>query len=129
MQRNLLGVCVCEVISDNATSHRLHEIIDQPTHFLSQQKSILPPPFKRRMGDYKNADVKSIRRSLSSIEWVRCIQQRNTNNQVVFLFKCISNVFSNFCLNRIIRCCHDKRDKTKAEGKNKNLPKLCKKPI
>ena len=65
-----------------------------------------PPPYKRPMWDYKNADVTSIRRSLTSINWVRCNQHRNPNNQVEFLTDCILNSFSNFCPNRIITCRH-----------------------
>ena len=56
-----------------------------------------PPPFTNRMWNYKNADVKSIRRILSSVEW---------NNQLEFLSNCISSVFSNFCPNKVIKCCH-----------------------
>ena len=58
------------------------------------------------MWDYKNADVTCIRRSLSSINWDRCIKNRNYNNQVEFLTNAISNAFSNFCPHKIIKCRH-----------------------
>ena len=58
------------------------------------------------MWDYKNADTRSIRRSLSSVNWVRCIQHRNFNNQVEFLTDSILNTFSNFCPNKTITCRH-----------------------
>ena len=64
----------------------------------------LPPPFKRTMSDYKNADVVSIRRSLLSINWERCIQNRNSNSQVEFLTSSIINIFSAFCPNRVVTC-------------------------
>jgi len=131
-----------EVISDVTTSHGLHEIISQPTHFYpgktpscidlifcSQPNLLsdsgvlpsllpqchhdvihakidlnvkLPPPHKRSMWDYKNADVTSIRESLSLIDWGRCIQNRDPFNQVEFLTDAILNVFSSFCPNRSI---------------------------
>ena len=59
----------------------------------------LPPPFKRTMWDYKNADVASIRRSLLSINWERCIQNRKE-----FLTSSIINIFSAFCPNRVVTC-------------------------
>ena len=135
-----------EVISDAASLHGLHEIINQPTHFYpgkspscidvifcSQPNLIsesgvlpsllpqchhgitfakinfnvkLPPPYKRSMWDYKNADVTNIRRSLSSVNWERSIRHKNVNNQVEFLTNSIESVFSNFCPNRIIECRH-----------------------
>ena len=64
----------------------------------------LPPPFKRTMWDYKNADAASIRRSLLSIKWERCIQNRNSNSQVEFLTSSIINIFSAFCPNRVVTC-------------------------
>ena len=65
-----------------------------------------PPPYKRQMWDYKNADNISIRRGLSSVNWVRGIQHRNSNNQVEFLTNCIYNTFSNFCPHKIVKCYH-----------------------
>ena len=56
--------------------------------------------------DYKNADSISIRRSLSSVNWIRGIQHRNSNNQVEFLINCIYNTFSNFCPQKIVICYH-----------------------
>ena len=55
----------------------------------------LPPPYKRTMWDYKNADSISIRHSLSSVNWARCILHRNPNNQAEFRSNCIKNTFSN----------------------------------
>ena len=65
----------------------------------------LLPPYKRILWDYENADTRSIRHSLSSVNWVRCIQHRNFNNQVEFLTDSILT-FSNFCPNKTITCRH-----------------------
>ena len=56
------------------------------------------------MWDYKNADVASIRRRLLSINWERCIQNRNSNSQVEFLTSSIINIVSVFCPNSVVTC-------------------------
>ena len=66
----------------------------------------LPPPYKRLMWDYKNADVMNIRRSLLSVNWERCIHYRNANNQAEFLSNSIINTFHNFCPHKIVKCRH-----------------------
>ena len=55
------------------------------------------------MWDYKNADIHSIRKSLSTVNWQRNILQRNPNNQVDFFTETILNIF-NFCPNKTITC-------------------------
>ena len=58
------------------------------------------------MWDYKNADITSIKQSLSLVNWQRCIHHRNSNNQAEFLTNYIKNVFSNFCPYKTVTCHH-----------------------
>ena len=71
------------------------------------------------MWDYKNADPISIRHSLSSVNWARCILHRNPNNQAEFLSNCIKNIFSNHCPNKVVSCHHKDAPWMTSEIKNK----------
>ena len=71
-----------------------------------EQNVKLPPPYKRTMWDYKNADSISIRHSLSSVNWARCILHRNPNNQAEFLSNSIKNTLSNHCPSKVVTCHH-----------------------
>ena len=79
----------------------------------------LPPPYKSTMWDYKNADSISIRHSLSSVNWARCILHRNPNNQAEFLSNCIKNTFSNHCPSKVVSCHHKDAPWMSSEIKNK----------
>ena len=80
----------------------------------------LPPPYKRTMWDYyKNADSISVRHSLSSVNWARCILHRNPNNQAEFLINCIKNVFCNHCPSKVVTCHHKDAPWMTSEIKNK----------
>ena len=63
-----------------------------------------PPPYTRRMWDYKNADITNIRRAISEVNWERTFRPKNVNDQVEFLTNSINHVFTNFCPNRTIKC-------------------------
>ena len=77
-----------------------HQMIFAEINF----KVFLPPSYKRKIWDYKNADVNKINESLSRINWDNFLRGRNPNEQIKFLNDCILNVFSNYCPNKIITC-------------------------
>ena len=121
-----------ESISIITGLHGLHEIINPPTHFypgknlsyidiifcsqpnLISESGVTPSLLPQCHHDITYAKIdlnvknpppyKSIRRSLSSVNWVRGIQHRNPTNQVEFLTNCIYKTFSNFCPHKIVKC-------------------------
>ena len=66
-----------------------------------------PAPYRRKIWDYKNADINKIHESLSQINWNRHLNNKDPNEQIRFLNDCIINTFSNYCPNKVITC-HDK---------------------
>ena len=77
-----------------------HQIIYAEVNF----KVFYPPPYKRKLWDYKNADINKINESLSRIDWENHFRTKDLNEQVKFLNDCIINVCSNYCPNKIIIC-------------------------
>ena len=94
-----------------------HQIIFAEINF----KVFYPPPYKRKIWDYKNADINKINESISQIDWVRHLNQKDPNEQIRYLNDCIINVFNNYCPNKVITC----RDKD-APWMNDSIKKLLK---
>ena len=94
-----------------------HQIIFAEINF----KVFYPPPYKKKIWDYKNADVNKINESISQIDWVRHLSQKDPNEQTRFLNDTIINVFNNYCPNKVITC----RDKD-APWMNDAIKKLLK---
>ena len=63
-----------------------------------------PPPFKRKIWLYDNANVSSIKRSICNFPWRQLFQQNCDPNWQVNLFtETILNIMSNFIPNKIIQ--------------------------
>ena len=54
--------------------------------------------------DYSKVNITNIRKSLSQINWVIDLRELSVNDQVDYLTRCISNVFTNFVPDKIITC-------------------------
>ena len=93
-----------------------HEIIFSEINF----KVFYPPPYKKKIWDYKNADINKINESLSQVNWDRHLNHKDPNEQITFLNDCIINVFNNYCPNKIITC-HDKEPPWMTDGIKKLL--------
>ena len=77
-----------------------HQIIYANLDF----KVNFPPPYQRKVWNYKKADSISIRRSLSLLDWERMFQNLDIDAQVDLLNETLLNIFENFIPNKIITC-------------------------
>ena len=77
-----------------------HQIIYAKINFQIK----LPPPYKRKIWHYKNAEADLIRRSIESFNWENELSNLDTNDQVMVVTNTISNIFNNFIPNETIKC-------------------------
>ena len=67
-------------------------------------KVVFPPPYQRKVWKYKSADVTSIQRSLSIIDWEKLFQNISIDAQVNLLNEILLNIFENFIPSKILTC-------------------------
>ena len=63
-------------------------------------KIFYPPPDKRLIWDYRNANVKAINSAIESFHWENAFDGNDIHVQVAFCNETFLNIFSNFILNR-----------------------------
>ena len=64
-------------------------------------KIFYPPPYKRLIWDYRNANVKAINSAIESFNWENAFDGKDIHAQVAFFNETLLNIFSNFIPNRI----------------------------
>jgi hypothetical protein len=84
-------------------SHSKHNIIHGRLNFHSPS----PPPYKRRIWDYKNSDICAIRQKLSDLDWHSLFSQLNVNEMALVFTDTVLDVFSKYIPNKLVTC-HDK---------------------
>ena len=77
-----------------------HQIIFAKINF----KINLPPPYKRKVWEYKKAEVDLIKRSISKFKWVDAFRNIDTNAQVELFTTTLINIFNNFIPHKTITC-------------------------
>ena len=75
-----------------------HQIV----HFSFNLNIYYPPPYQRRIWDYKKDDSKIIRKVLDSAHWERLFDSKYINAQVIALNGTILEVFQNYVPNKDI---------------------------
>ena len=79
----------------------LNQIVYAEVNF----KDFFPPPYKRKIWGYNNADVYRMNENISQIDLdSRHLRMKDTNEKVRYLNDCLINVFNNYCHNKIISC-------------------------
>ena len=61
-----------------------------------------PPPYQRRIWDYKKSDLKNIQKALDSVNWERLLDQKNNNAQFVALSETILSISRSYVPNKYI---------------------------
>ena len=64
-------------------------------------KIFYPPPYKRLIWDYRNANVEAINSAIESFNWENAFDGKDIHTQVAFLNETLLNIFSNFIPKRI----------------------------
>ena len=63
-----------------------------------------PPPYKRRIWDYKSAKVESIRKDLNKVNWINLFINLNVNEMCLVFSDRLMEIFSNHISNKVITC-------------------------
>ena len=63
-------------------------------------KIFYPPPCKRLVWDYRNANVKAINFAIESFNWEKAFDGKDIHAQVALFNETLLNIFSNFIPNR-----------------------------
>ena len=84
-------------------SHSKHNIVHGRLNFHSPS----PPPYKRRIWDYKKSDISAIREKLSKIDWQSLFFKLDVNEMALVFTDTVLDIFSKNIPNKIITC-HDK---------------------
>ena len=82
----------------------------------------LPPPYYRKLWDYKKANTEAMQRAISAINWERAFQNKDINDKIKILSETLLNIFNNFIPNKI-----SKFDYKKPVWMNKEITLLLKK--
>ena len=61
-----------------------------------------PPPYQRRIWDYKKADLKNIQKDLDLVNWERLFDQKDSNAQFVALSETILSISRSYVPNKYI---------------------------
>ena len=75
-----------------------HQVIYTKLNF----KVHFSPSYKRKIWDFSQADIDSIRQAILEVDWERSFSNLNINEKVMHLTDCIQNIFSNFVPNKIV---------------------------
>ena len=65
-------------------------------------KIVYPPPYLRRVWDFKRANTDSIGKAIKMIEWHFILLNKNVNEQVSIFNTTLMNIFSNYIPNKYI---------------------------
>ena len=80
--------------------HSKHSIIHGTLNFHAPS----PPPYKRRVWDFKTAKVEQIRDELSNMDWHSLFSRLNVNEMTLVFSNTLLDIFSRNISNRIITC-------------------------
>ena len=80
--------------------HSKHNIIHGSLNFHAPS----PPPYKRRIWDFKTAKVEQICKELSNIDWNSLFFRLNVNEMVLVFTDTLLDIFSRNIQNKIITC-------------------------
>ena len=80
--------------------HSKHSIIHGCLNFHSPS----PPPYKRRIWDFNNANVEQIRNDLSHTDWDSLFFRLNVNEMALIFTDTLLDIFSRNISNKIITC-------------------------
>ena len=84
-------------------NHSKHNIIHGRLNFPSPS----PPPYKRRIWDYKISNISAIQQKLSETDWHSLFAQLNVNEMALVFTDTVLDIFSKNIPNKTITC-HDK---------------------
>ena len=89
------------------TSGEVHASLDNNCHHQITFAHInllieYPPPYHRLIWDYSKADIISIRKSISSINWSHLFSDNHIDIQGSIFEVCVLNVFKNFVPNKYV---------------------------
>ena len=79
----------------------VHPLLHQNCHYQIvfaqiNLKVYYPPPYKRLVWDYKNANIDAIILAIKSFNWKNAFNGKDINSQVEFFNETLMNIFSNF---------------------------------
>ena len=61
----------------------------------------LPPPYNRKLWDFKSTNTECIQKSVSNFDWARAFQNQNCNEQCKILSETLLNIFRNFIPHKV----------------------------
>ena len=86
----------------------LHSLDPNSKHNMSHSTLNLhtpcPPPYKRRVWDYKTAKIDSIRKELSNTDWQSLFYKLNANEMRLVFTDTLLEILSRHISNSIITC-------------------------
>ena len=62
-------------------------------------KTVYPPPYQRRVSDFKRANIDSIRKAIKMIDWHFMLLNKNVHEQVSTFNTTLMDIFSNYIPN------------------------------
>ena len=87
------------------TSYLTTRIYDKVHHNIIYGKLYfdlpLPPPYYRKIWDYKKTNPEVIQKGISAFNWDMVFQNKDTNEKIKILNETLLNIFNNFISNKI----------------------------
>ena len=83
--------------------HSKHNIIHGCLNFHSSS----PPPYKRRIWDYSNADIDRIKKGMVEMDWNQLFYRLNVDQMALVFTDTVMELFSKYIPNKIVTC-HDR---------------------
>ena len=88
----------------------------------------LPPPYYRKLWDYKKANTEDIQRAISAFNWDMAFQNKGINDKIKILNETLLNIFNNFISNKMSKFDYKEpvwmnKEKTLLLKKNRKLLK------
>ena len=105
-------------IEQSVYNKRHHNIIYGKLNFYIP----LPPPYYRKLWDYKKVNTEDIQRAISAFNWDMAFQNKDVNDKIKMLNETLLNIFNNFIPNKM-----SKFDYKKPVWMNKEITLLLKK--
>ena len=79
----------------------------------------LPPPYYRKIWDYKKVNTEAIQRAISAFNWNMAFQNKDIDEKTKILNETLLNIFNNFIPNKV-----SKFDYKKPAWMNKDVRQL-----
>ena len=83
--------------------HSKHNIIHGRLNFHSPS----PPPYKRRIWDYSNANIDRIKKCLLEMDWNQLFYRLNVDQMAIVFTDTVLDIFSKYIPNKVVTC-HDR---------------------